>query len=86
MKNGDKPISVLYGADGTLFKGQGDDESYIKETSPLIGLTKRETFAMAAMQGILASKPERDYISIESSVTIAAVMYADELLRQLEKK
>lgn len=45
------------------------------------GLTKREMFAMVAMQGILANR-ERD-LDYETAAK-HAVRYADELLKQLE--
>ena len=44
------------------------------------GLTKREAFAMAAMQGICASSPS---VSNEI-IAIEAVNLADNLLKQLE--
>jgi len=50
--------------------------------SKSIGLTKREYFAGLAMQGLL-SNPNKTSNPIQISED--AVMYADELLKQLEK-
>lgn len=49
------------------------------------GLTKREAFAMAAMQGILAGRTFK-YFGLEplADVTEWSMKYADELLKQLE--
>jgi hypothetical protein len=50
-------------------------------TFETVGLTKREIFAMTAMQGILANRESNiDY----ETASIHAVKFADELLRQLE--
>lgn len=58
--------------------------------SEMTGLTKREVFAMAAMQGI-CSQPAGDQYCVNGgwlhpeTVTKAAIEIADELLKQLEK-
>ena len=54
------------------------------------GLTKREQFAMAAMQGMLANKYVQDFNGGESpdkpyTLTLKAVAYADDLLKALEQ-
>jgi hypothetical protein len=46
-----------------------------------IGLTKREYFAGLAMQGLLA----QDSWASEKVLAENAIIYADELLKQLEK-
>lgn len=46
------------------------------------GLTKRERFAMAAMQGILAGDVEQQFDSTQVDV---AVEFADALLKELEE-
>ena len=55
-----------------------------------VGLTKREQFAMAAMQGMLANQYVQDFNGGESpdrpnALAIKAVAYADKLLKALEK-
>lgn len=79
MKNGDKPAYPVHG-------GNGDDPR-----NQIIqgGLTKREMFAMAAMQGILACPNQllmgdQRTDSSPKMVASAAIKYADELLKQLE--
>jgi hypothetical protein len=50
------------------------------------GLTKREAFAMAAMQGLLASKAMYGgRTGGNKSLSINAVQVADALLKELEK-
>lgn len=46
-----------------------------------VGLTKREQFAMAAMQGLLAKNDGR----MANNVALQAVQNADALLAELEK-
>ena len=89
MKNADKPINPLKGADDIFFNER--EESYIKEVKPLIGLTKREHYAGLAMQGLLAncnggmtSGGSRTFSPNE--ISKLAVLHADELLKQLENK
>ncbi len=51
-------------------------------------LTRREQFAMAAMQGMIAcgaSKYRDSVHSIVSSVASGSVNYADELIKELDK-
>ena len=88
MKNADKPIYPLKGADDIFFNEK--EESYIKEVKPLIGLTKREYFAGLAMQGLISSFTEKASYGgwgteIEETIK-CAINYADELLKQLETK
>jgi len=45
------------------------------------GLTKREMFAMAAMQGVLSRRANHD----KSTIASYAVEYADALLAELER-
>ena len=74
MKNSETPAfaSVAYG---------DQNDSYCQE-----GLTKREYFAAMAMQGIIANQELRlDIIMDGETVSENAVMFADELLKQLEK-
>ena len=86
MKNADKPINPIKGADDIFFNEQ--DESFIKQLKPFIGLTKREYFAGLAMQGLISSFTEKASYGgwgTEMEATIkCAIDYADELLKQLE--
>ncbi len=100
MKNQDKPIHPLRGADGTIFKNDG----YADQVDLLSGLTKREEFARSAMQAILSNTDGShtpttfilEYLELPTSTTYQfaehypkyiaklAILYADELLKQLE--
>ena len=74
MKNGDKsamPNQAL-GPDG------------LPTHEPEFGLTKREMMAMAAMQGILSSLTEEDWLST-NELARCAVRNADALLAELER-
>lgn len=76
IKNGDLPAmpSVL------LSEVESNSGMKYELKTECIGLTKREQFAMAAMQGILANS--------SNSMSYAArdaVLMADELLAELEK-
>ena len=87
MKNADKPINPLKGADDIFFNER--EESYIKEVKPLIGLTKREYFAGLAMQGLLASCDWNLSVlnkTLIDETAIKSIEMADELLKQLENK
>ena len=62
----------------------------IHPDGPFGGLTKREAFAMAAMQGLLAggwgdSVPHDD-VAATSDAAAFSVMYADALLAELNKE
>lgn len=51
----------------------------------LWGLTKREAFAMAAMQGLLAAKPQADTVDLYfHTLGICAVKAADAVLKALD--
>lgn len=49
------------------------------------GLTKREYFAIMAMQSIIAWKSDKIYHTDKETVCRDSVIMADELLKQLEK-
>ena len=76
MKNADKPINPVLTQSPSL---QNDTS---------LGLTKREYFAVLAMQGLISSFTEKaSYggLGTEMEETIkCAIEYADELLKQLE--
>lgn len=80
MKNGDMPASPC----GESYKTQqypGGDWIHNKKSALHSGLTKREMFAMAAMQGILSNPNDRyTYDQLAGH----AVNYADALLAELE--
>lgn len=80
MKNGDMPAQALSGDanyDFTL-KGAG----YNPECQ---GLTKREMFAMAAMQGMLSSADAEMQNCGGKIIIENAIWYADALLLALEE-
>lgn len=89
MNNADMPAMPLTGDAYRDFAGYDGtrNTSYNPECQ---GMTKREQFAMAAMQGMLANKYVQDFNGGESpnnpyALTIKAVAYADALLKALEE-
>ena len=79
-KNADKPAYPS----GEAYKSQsipGGDWVECKKGALHNGLTKREMFAMAAMQGILTRSANTD----RSSIARYSVEYADALLTELER-
>lgn len=77
MKNGDLPAMPVIEETKTEQYGSG---TYATAKALYLGLTKREMFAMAAMQGLLA-KSEYTYVDTATD----AVAYADALLAELER-
>ena len=83
MKNGNLPANPT-AIDINEYKGTIN----CPHNKPLLGLTKREAFAMAAMQGILSginsNTPEGEWHGWgEYDFAIHAVRQADALLKQL---
>jgi len=84
MKNGDKPAMPLRRVRGAIFDSIGMDEAWIKQTSPLIGFTKREVIhkdilcAMIMASGDLRDEGERNRL-INNSHDMT-----DKLLKKLE--
>lgn len=80
IKNGDLPASPTIYADMGI---NGQREIYCDQH----GLTKREIFAMAAMQGILSNRAMIDEITIKSADWIArrSCIASDALLSELER-
>jgi len=76
MNNRDTPASPL--AVGLLLNDGTIDASRA-------GLTKREAFAMAAMQGMLANPYLMEILSDVDGIAKDAVEYADSLLKELDK-
>jgi len=80
MNNGDMPASPVI------------DDAWAKESAENVkeilsvfgGLTKREAFAMAAMQGLLADGSRTDVLMADGSIAVVAVQQADALLKSLE--
>lgn len=85
MSNGDKPA---YPVSITEHTGFSPTHEKIYTTNVDGGLTKREMFAMAAMQGLLSGHSEYFHgngpVMIPEMVAKHAVEYADALLKQLE--
>lgn len=78
IKNGDLPAMPLAnGADGTPWKARD-----LGNPEQVVGLTKREIFAMAAMQGYCADGG-LDYCY--KTIAESAVGVADALLAELER-
>lgn len=78
IKNGDMPANPLRGANNVPFS-QAD---YGGISNMMMGLSKREAFAMAAMQGMCANQipnMDDDY----KELSIHAVATADALLKEL---
>ena len=72
IKNGDLPAMPVSYETGMM-------AAYSKAES--VGLSKREMFAMAAMQGLLAHESDR----APKFIAVDAVIVADELLAELER-
>ena len=78
MNNADKPIHVKNG-ENIIHSFNSTDYSQ----GNFEGLTKREYFAGLAMQGLCANSILVSHHAFEN-LTKEAIMYADELLKQLE--
>ena len=84
MKNANTPAYPS----GEAYKSQsvpGGDWVECKKGALHNGLTKREMFAMAAMQGILSAETQDYEYRDRESLIDACVEYADLLLKRLEK-
>lgn len=75
-KNADMPAMPT-----TEFHETGNGEAFINSNT---GLTKREMFAMAAMQGILSSLTDEHDLSVDC-LAKCSVRNADALLAELER-
>lgn len=88
MNNGDKPAYPVN--DETLIEeiGHGLSEGEYRRTT--YGLTKREVFAMAAIQGLLANgafvQAMGHHNMDHTKIVTIAIGTANELLKQLESK
>ena len=75
LNNSDMPSSPVFRSDGFMARGN-DGEKYR-------GLTKREAFAMAAMQGLLSSSMGNQ--TMHGEIVNRSVNIADALLLELSK-
>lgn len=87
MKNGDQPAYPQH------YESDDLRLSIMKEGGQPKGMSKREAFAMAAMQGILSNRElqvcliqdqDHDGTTSENCIAVYAVKQADELLKALE--
>lgn len=86
MNNGHMPANPVKGCDGRFIDCTDDNMQWIKQCKPSIGLTKREAFAMAAMQGLFSNSGTIKFLTdIGSTISEQSVLAADKLLAELEK-
>tara|TARA_R110000772_G_scaffold186279_2_gene297504 strand:+ start:513 stop:758 length:246 start_codon:yes stop_codon:yes gene_type:complete len=79
VSNGDMPVNQIVMEDGHLYHAS----QVCFENAPLVsGLTKREAFAMAAMQGILSHAFGR---GTKEELAVQSLACADALLKELAK-
>ena len=87
MRNADMPAMPTKDIDLSIERNDGLDESGRYAISR--GLTKREMFAMNAMQGFLSDADYADLYETapewRENITKASVEFADRLLKELEK-
>jgi len=86
MNNGDMPVTPISDSYGRI-RPFTDDDGF---SSMATGLTKREAFAMAAMQGLLANGiPDSAVYGVPCNeyelLAAASVLQADALLKELSK-
>ena len=80
IANGDMPVTPIVMESGHPYHAS----QVCFENTPLVtGLTKREAFAMAAMQGLIASDIENIYTTTD--IAEISVTQADALLKGLAK-
>jgi hypothetical protein len=86
--NPNEPINPVKDADGRFIHQTIENRDWINQINPFIGLTKREYFAAMAMQALLSNYESRKpYLyDIYDVVTQAAVIYADNLINDLNKE
>ena len=84
MKNSDMPAMPMGRTNsGGYWLKRDLDDGYAEQCKPAFGLTKREMFAMAAMNGIMSNSNDRyTYEQLAGH----AVAQADALLSELEKQ
>ena len=77
------PANPVKGCDGRFIDCNDDSVNWLNQCKPSIGMTKREEFAMAAMQGLCAGNIENR--GTYEDISIGAVLLADLLLEELSK-
>lgn len=82
MNNGDMPTNPVKDCAGTFIDENDFNGEWLKQCKPSIGLTKRESFAMAAMQGILSHSFGR---GTPDELARQSIRCADALLEELAK-
>ena len=83
MKNSDMPAMPMGRTNSGGYWLKSDlGDGYAEQCKPAFGLTKREMFAMTAMQGLCTHSA--DYHTFEDLIS-DAVNYADTLLEKLEQ-
>ncbi len=90
MKNADMPAMPMPpSADGGQWTAQDLGGGYAEQCRPAFGLTKREDFTKAAMQGLLSSMNLAEIHSASTSDVCAivnlSIEMADALLEALDK-
>ena len=84
MNNGDMPAMPMFSSDAKPCQVR---DTSTQSTIDASGLTKRETFAMAAMQGLLSNdSPSLILDTPINDFSFLAVKHADALLAELAKE
>lgn len=84
MKNSDMPAMPMGKTNIGGYRLKSDlDDGYAEQCKPAFGLTKREMFAMAAMNWIMSNSNDR---YTYAQLAVHAVAQADALLSELEKQ
>lgn len=91
IKNGDMPAMPMFSSEAKPCQVR---DSSTQSTLDVSGLTKREQFAVMAMQGMLSNKYVSEFSTeinddsydMPNGLANNAVRYADALLAQLEEK
>ncbi len=86
MSNGDMPANPVKGCDGRFIDDNEINNSWMENCNPSIGLTKREAFAMAAMQGLCSNQYFiANHDGAYEEIALNAKLMADTLLKELSK-
>ena len=80
--NGYMPASPVKGCDGKFIDCTDDNMQWLKQCAPSLGLSKREKFSMAAMQGFISNS---SLSGAPEECAEQSLRYADALLAELEK-
>ncbi|MGL4518028.1 MAG: hypothetical protein ACRCUH_15215 [Shewanella sp.] len=90
MKNADMPAMPMHpSADGGQWTAQDLGGGYAEQCRPAFGLTKREDFTKAAMQGLLSSMNLAEIHSASThdvhAIINLSLLMADSALEALDK-